>query len=769
MGLNNEAYIVNTGTSGEVIVPIKESVPYLNIKFLGWQFYNYHEVMSQNIANLADDILALKDGGGANLAFNLEEVLAATQQEIDTKLLDIDNQVILQVATLIEEALYNNNQRIASLETTITGNSTTDGLITIVANLISVIGDSSSGVIKDINTLKLIVGTSGEGLVGKVDTCTNNIINILNDIGNSTFGLIKQANTSTDLGNELNTSLTELENIIGDVNSGLIKQIELNTTNIDKLIPIVGNSSVGLVKDVQDLQNIITNIELNTDFASLAIIVGDDNTGLVLKSNLASTEIGNIKTIIGDENNGLLGEIKILNSYDLAAATGLINIVGDATTGLVKEINDLKTITLSSVPASALDLQLLSDSLDITNANLVITNTQLNSEITDLNILEAKVQSIDEQVNLPITGVLDLITNMPDTIADELLTYINGSTTKVFDQSTLYSMFLNSKDLTDKNIIDQFRTYFYDGGAYISSVAIGKDAVDAWVSDISSIGYTYLTNELIKAQIATNPTLDQIITNKDNIAILNGNNTVQGSVANQIQKLNDILLDTNPANLGVVTIINSDETTIGSTENKIKLNNDYLLSDNGPVGSSIIEIDKLQLDMINVNTKLEQTTEELQIEMVRYSTILPFLQQMFKLVNKVDNVTDSEIDLIFSTINDKLSALTISTVDYKLSYDTTTKLFTTNITLDKDYKFIQFDPLYPKHLSLYDASENYTDVLLDNSQLTLGIVNLVLPSILMDAIGTEVILTDEQALLCKLQFKIINSFGTEQLITVPVS
>jgi hypothetical protein len=90
MGLNNEAYIVNTKTAGEVIVPIRESISYLNVKFLGWQFYNYHEVMSQNIANLADDIQTLKDGGSAGLSFNLEEVLANTQATIDTKLQEID-------------------------------------------------------------------------------------------------------------------------------------------------------------------------------------------------------------------------------------------------------------------------------------------------------------------------------------------------------------------------------------------------------------------------------------------------------------------------------------------------------------------------------------------------------------------------------------------------------------------------------------------------------------------------------------------------------
>ena len=52
MALSNESYIVYTDTAGEIIVPIKEAVPYLNVELIGYQHYSYHSLMSQNLANL---------------------------------------------------------------------------------------------------------------------------------------------------------------------------------------------------------------------------------------------------------------------------------------------------------------------------------------------------------------------------------------------------------------------------------------------------------------------------------------------------------------------------------------------------------------------------------------------------------------------------------------------------------------------------------------------------------------------------------------------
>ena len=83
-----------------------------------------------------------------------------------------------------------------------------------ITDLETVVGDSSSGLVKDVNDLETVVGDSSSGLVKDVN---------------------------------------DLETVVGDSSSGLVK-------DVNDLETVVGDSSSGLVKDVADLQNDVSDL-----------------------------------------------------------------------------------------------------------------------------------------------------------------------------------------------------------------------------------------------------------------------------------------------------------------------------------------------------------------------------------------------------------------------------------------------------------------------------------------------------------------------------
>lgn len=793
MALNNEAYIVQTATAGDIIVPVKESVPYLNVTFLGWKHYNYHEVMSQNIANLADDIATIKDGGAAEATFNLNELLAQTQTEIDNKISLISDTTTVLVETLTEEALYNLDNRVVLLETTVNGTTLLPGLLSQIQSIVSTIGNDSTGIIHDINSLEIAIGNVSSGLIKKVNQNESDIISLSLSLGDTSSGLTKKVN---DLSSTVGSStagiikdLNNVKNVVGDINSGLVKEIDnINSTlytDVSGLVDIIGDANSGHVKAIADIQTALSTMSSDINLEKLQTVVGDENSGLVYSNALLTEELSSLQTTIGNSSSGIIHDVETLKLLDLTSltqtvfgtdsSTGLVNIVGSSTKGLVKQVNDLTTNTNSQF--TAFSTHLSQNDLDITsNTNSITTiNAQLPTLSTSLTNLNSTVVNIQSLINTPVTGIIPRLDNMPTTIRDSLLTYTSGGTSKVFTPTELYNIFTTTKAIEDNNIVNQFKTYFYDTvtSSYITTNKIGKSAVLEWVNDLTASGYTTLTNNLINTLLNSYPKLNQIDTNKNNISILNGGVAVLGSVDNKINSLYTELYNTTPGSLGSITTIEGNLNTPGSIDYKIKVNNDTLLSSTGQVGINTNDIAALKTKNNDNDIIVNNLVEEIQVEMVRYSTILPFLQQMFKLVNKLDNVTDSEIDTIFDSLQNKIAQIsgTIQNIDYIIKWNSINKTFNITITLDKDFKFIPYDPLDNiVYLIINDKLGNQEWLTLTIDQLASGqVINLQVPNILYDTNNTPITITDPFVSAIQLKFKIANSFGVEQLMTINVT
>lgn len=122
--------------------------------------------------------------------------------------------------------------------------STIDGqIVTINQNyttLNGIVGNSNSGLVKDVADLQTTVGDASSGLVKDVADNATAIGGLVNDVA-------------------------DLETTVGDANSGLVKDVaDLETT--------VGNSTSGLVKDVNDLQTLVSSKK------EVIVVLGDSWT-----------------------------------------------------------------------------------------------------------------------------------------------------------------------------------------------------------------------------------------------------------------------------------------------------------------------------------------------------------------------------------------------------------------------------------------------------------------------------------------------------------
>ena len=114
-----------------------------------------------------------------------------------------------------------------------------------ISALEAIVGDSSSGLVKDVDDLKTTVGDASSGLVKDVN-------DLQNTVGDASSGLVKDVD--------------DLQTTVGDASSGLVK-------DVDDLKNTVGDASSGLVKDVDDLQSDVGI--LNTSVGALVTDVAD--------------------------------------------------------------------------------------------------------------------------------------------------------------------------------------------------------------------------------------------------------------------------------------------------------------------------------------------------------------------------------------------------------------------------------------------------------------------------------------------------------------
>lgn len=295
------------------------------------------------------------------------------------------------------------------------------------------VGDSNSGMIKDIEALEALIGddTPGAetGIFADLVTANNHITTINNYIyGNgdaqhpASGSILYQINTlvNTDIpkiltdiygkpdgtssdytANSLYGKLVYMENQLwGNGSSGSPSSDSI----LGRLGAISNNAGTGRL-DLLDKQGgtldtldsrikSITNTGGTGSLDVLESTVGDNNSGLVKKANDLDSSVSSLETTVGNNSSGL---VKKANDLD-SSLSSLETTVGDNSSGLVKKANDLDTAIGSNTSGFESGLYLL-----IKNATDSITN------ITN-NIIGSNTQGHE-------TGIYLLIKNATDSIA----------------------------------------------------------------------------------------------------------------------------------------------------------------------------------------------------------------------------------------------------------------------------------------------------------------------------------------------------------------
>ena len=176
-----------------------------------------------------------------------------------------------------------------------------------LTNLEGTVGDEDSGLEKDVNTLKVAVGSNEEGkesgIFGNIKTINTNI-----DTINDKIGEVKKDEESIV---PLQTQITTLDEQINNENDGLIKQIE----------DIKDEATEGtLANRIKGLEDNKCNCGIDIEALKKAVgTIPEGKDDLQTQVNTINSSISTINTTIGkDDNTGLRKRIKDLESIDWA-------------------------------------------------------------------------------------------------------------------------------------------------------------------------------------------------------------------------------------------------------------------------------------------------------------------------------------------------------------------------------------------------------------------------------------------------------------------
>jgi len=308
----NEAYIVNTN-GGEILVPLRSTVPYLNIAFLGWKHPSFHELTSKSLVNLSEDLVVLSNNGyivtsNADLSKLKYEIYGDVDYSgvldsittLDTqyndaylKLLE-HNQEILQMSAdvvwLITH-IKDNADNSTTIEELIKQNSsditTTDDKVKHNQELIDAL-------IKEVNYITSLI------LNNKKNSIRND--SMINDIKQSFIQMINDAHDN------MNT-LDDLLQIIYNHKDQIIKNDEdilsirekliynkLRIEDLDNLLSATQNDFSNVKNTVLDLTNTIESVEDSiTEINDTVNAIENDLIELKENTNDRCAQINNVK------------------------------------------------------------------------------------------------------------------------------------------------------------------------------------------------------------------------------------------------------------------------------------------------------------------------------------------------------------------------------------------------------------------------------------------------------------------------------------------
>ena len=206
-----------------------------------------------------------------------------------------------------------------------------------IENLETVVGDSSSGLVKDVDDLQNVVGDEHGGLVKDVD-------DLMDVVGDDDSGLVKDVN---DLESSVSGIPIVTANPAGTPTGSLV------TLGIDDDIYTISGGGGGSGTEV--IANPSGTAAADLETVSIAGIIYDIPTTDI---TALTARVGDLETVVGDSSSGLVKDVDDLENVVGDSSSGLVhdvddhetrisdleNVVGDSTSGLVKDVNDLQYI-----------------------------------------------------------------------------------------------------------------------------------------------------------------------------------------------------------------------------------------------------------------------------------------------------------------------------------------------------------------------------------------------------------------------------------------
>ena len=354
-----------------------------------------------------------KTGSGSGSSVDLTDY----QKKTDNTLSTIDKTIV----GAINEIKTVLNDKVDKVEgKTLTTNDYTNEEKQTVASLKTTVGDTNSGLVKDVKDLK----TNGVSQ----DSINTAIENYLRDHP-------VQSGATTEQAAQIEANRTA----IGDANSGLTKEVNnikntelqnLNTAiqTLETLVGVdetVGDKS-GLPSGDANVIASINRIDRKTGSGSgSSVDLTDyqkktDNTLSTIDKTIVGA-INEIKTVLNDKVDKVEGKTLTTNDYtneEKQTVASLKTTVGDTNNGLIKEVNDVKNTELQNLNTAINTLETLVG-VDETVGNKTELPSGDASVIASINRIDSEILSANNILVSPDNSRFRLIVDNSGNLSTE--------------------------------------------------------------------------------------------------------------------------------------------------------------------------------------------------------------------------------------------------------------------------------------------------------------------------------------------------------------
>jgi hypothetical protein len=625
MDLSNSSFIIST-LSGNKVVDPQSLLEYKNINLFGNGYYEWGKVLNQNIANLADKVANLEDGGVQQATFDANQFIAQFQNAQTTALnehttnllqaIDIKfDQEILEFNSGFSDNLNDLETKVTQLESAyITADTTLESKIKNDLNL--VIDANKIEVESVVNNNKLIFDTFKNDIIlwklsidPKVSVFSDNF-NLFKEETAASF--LNLENTTTTKINEIVANLEVVSNNVLNVNDYVLElSKQYVDAEIDKveltILDYKNTHDENIVTIFSDLDGLVTTVDAISN--KLPTFITTTNTILADAKSYTDTQISNL--------TGTTGSLTTLTTNFNNFKTSTENNITTLTTGqstlttnlgtLNTNFNDFKTSTETSITT-------LNNTVNTNNNNIVarLDIIETTYEPNWKSYTDTAIETLENNLSVLSTSngdstlAIELINEDITNIETEISTIKSNITTNTNDITTINST------LSDLGSISELKS------SITTTETNAKAYTDTRETSIVSAYQNADTNNLTLAKNYTDnaiSVLESTIPGSDDIDFLKGENNL---------RINEI----NAINITSAQIIQT------QTEIELQLSN---------TGSS------LDNKINNLSNSIVQNFEYSKENFVAFDTIFPILKKVFGYVLE-NRITKTDSDQLFDNI-----------------------------------------------------------------------------------------------------------------------